>query len=259
MVSAKEKEIFQAHGILRIENFLPAEKVEGARQVVLRHLGKAGIWREVGWHLDELPPDAKSNNGAKLIAELKKNAVLGELVTEEMKAAIAELADGQIRFSGEYYPDVLFTLPNASEWFVPHNNWHMDVPRIPDCPMPGVQIFSFLDTVVKEGGGTLVVAGSHRFVNEGRRINSADVKKKLKQIPYFHDLFSASFPDRQRLLAEPVRFEDVDLQVVELVGKPGDVYFTDMRILHNVAPNAARVPRIMLTQRFLMGSLQDLL
>jgi len=43
---------------------------------------------------------------------------------------------------------------------------------------------------------------------------------------------------------------DVALEVVELTGVPGDAFFTDLRVLHAGAPNAADHPRMMATHRF---------
>jgi hypothetical protein len=118
-------------------------------------------------------------------------------------------------------------------------------------------MFTFLDTVAPGGGGTLVVAGSHRLLNESRRISSKQLKKRLKREPYFRDLMSKHFADRRRFIRECGRVGDVELQVVELHGQPRDLYLMDLRILHTLAPNAARVPRIMVTQRFLLEALRD--
>jgi ectoine hydroxylase-related dioxygenase (phytanoyl-CoA dioxygenase family) len=139
---------------------------------------------------------------------------------------------------------------------VPHNLWRLDLPRLPDCGIPGVQIFTFLDTVAPGGGGTLVVAGSHRLLNESKRISSKQLKKRLKREPYFRDLMSRDVAGRDRFIRECSRVGDVELQVVEIHGEPGDVFLMDLRILHTLAPNAARVPRIMVTQRFLLESLR---
>jgi ectoine hydroxylase-related dioxygenase (phytanoyl-CoA dioxygenase family) len=46
------------------------------------------------------------------------------------------------------------------------------------------------------------------------------------------------------------RAGEIEIEVVELTGKPGDVWLMDMRVLHTVAPNARSTPRVMLTQRF---------
>ena len=40
------------------------------------------------------------------------------------------------------------------------------------------------------------------------------------------------------------------LSVVELTGEPGDIYVTDLRLLHTVAPNVGPRPRMVMTQRY---------
>ena len=40
------------------------------------------------------------------------------------------------------------------------------------------------------------------------------------------------------------------LRVVEMTGAPGDVWLMDLRTFHSASPNAAEVPRVMVTQRF---------
>lgn len=62
---------------------------------------------------------------------------------------------------------------------------------------------------------------------------------------------------RTRFLHEPAQVGDVTLQVVELHGQPGDVYFTDLRLLHSLGPNACQKPRIMVTQRFLIETASE--
>ena len=61
MISAEEKELFQTHGLLRVENFLPVEIVAKAREAVLHYLRVEGLWRGDGSHLESLA--AKANNG----------------------------------------------------------------------------------------------------------------------------------------------------------------------------------------------------
>ena len=67
--------------------------------------------------------------------------------------------------------------------------------------------------------------------------------------------------DRERLLTESGSAQDPDegdvsLRVVELCGRPGDVYLTDMRLLHTLAPNATAEPRVMLTHRFVIEGIR---
>lgn len=44
--------------------------------------------------------------------------------------------------------------------------------------------------------------------------------------------------------------------MVELTGNPGDVFLTDLRLLHTLSPNTRRTPRIMATQRYLLESVR---
>ena len=62
---------------------------------------------------------------------------------------------------------------------------------------------------------------------------------------------SKDFPQREEFLTKPGQVGDVELQLAELWGDPGDVYLVDMRMLHTLAPNASNLPRIMLAQRFI--------
>ena len=255
ILSPYDTRTFVDRGIVRVRGFLPQDLVTSTRDHVLFHLEKVGIRRGGDWFLNELPANDQPNVGVKLIKGLTNSSV-GHLIGADVRKAVGELVDGR-----ETFPlskaQLLFTLPNAQTWTVPHHLWQLDLPRFADSGLPGVQIFTFLDTVEPGGGGTLVVAGSHRLMNDNRRMSSQQVKRAMNREPYFQNLMSADFPDRCRLLQEIGHAGEVELQVVELHGEPGDVYFTDLRLLHTIAPNASRRPRIMMTQRFLLTSLRN--
>ena len=72
------------------------------------------------------------------------------------------------------------------------------------------------------------------MLNDAERISSKDIKRRLKDEPYFRDLMS-----------------------VETHGEPGDVYFVDLRVLHTPAPNSTPIRRIMLTRRFFLESQRE--
>lgn len=128
------------------------------------------------------------------------------------------------------------------------------MPRLANGGVPGMQIFAFLETVEPGGGGTLAVTGSHRLLNTGVRRSSGELRKELKQERYFAELMSNQTDDRLRFLREDGHVGDVELQVVEMTGEAGDVYFMDLRLLHTAAPNTLQIPRIMLTKRYLLES-----
>lgn len=233
MITPHDKEIFQARGILCLKNFLPKERVRLAHKTTLKYL-----------YTEE----------AKLTKRLPLCPEIANLLGEEVYHAVTDLLEGQETFRGVDHVQILFTPQNTENWTLPHKNWHIDFPLLPEGGIPGIQIFTFLERVIPTGGGTLVVAGSHRFVNESRRIRSQEVRQLLKREPYFDDLLSGRVENRHRFLQEPTRVGDIEVQVVELHGDPGDVYFMDVRLLHTFAPNASPTPRIMLVQRYLLPS-----
>ena len=79
---------------------------------------------------------------------------------------------------------------------MPHSVWHLDpLFSVPNTETPpGVQAFAFLDTVGPGGGGTVVLAGSHRLHRLGARIGSKRTPTRLKRDKVFGDLFRAEAP-----------------------------------------------------------------
>ena len=61
-------------------------------------------------------------------------------------------------------------------------------------------------------------------------------------------------PNRDRLLGSIGRAGKMEIEVVELISGPGDVWLMDMRVLHTLAPNVRSTPRVMLMQRFVLKS-----
>ena len=168
-------------------------------------------------------------------------------------AAVDVLLEGR-PFDRELFkrPQVLVTLPNIEAWTVP-TGWHADPPRLASNRRPGVQLFACLDTVQPRGGGTLVVAGSHRLLNEGRVILTGEMHRLFAREGFFRALFSDAAEgaaDRSGLLNHAGAVGDVALELMELTGEPGDAYLVDLRLLHTTAPNASDRPRLMATHRF---------
>lgn len=259
MLSEQQIETFRARGVLRLPGFLPQERAAPARVAVLRRFEEVRRERRGDGLPDEDDRQAAEPTAKELGAGLDRQRDVVALIGEEVRDAVRALLGGAAVGALLDRLQLLITLPNATEWTVPHALWHLDLPRLPLAEAPGVQIFTFLDTVAPGGGGTLVVAGSHRLLNDGRRLSSAEVKRALRRETYFRELMSQEAGDRRRFLTEPGRVGDVPLQVVELCGEPGDLYLTDLRLLHAAAPNASGRVRVMATQRFLREALSDAL
>ena len=48
----------------------------------------------------------------------------------------------------------------------------------------------------------------------------------------------------------PQEVGGVTCEILELTGAPGDVWFTDLRMLHTLSVNITEKPRLSVTQRF---------
>ena len=246
---------FAAAGLLRLPGFVPAETVGRARDAVLRAVSRtdagARLWRDGAWQLDTPPADAPINAGAKLVKGANRARAIADVFAPALRRSIEDLLDGRAVREMSASPALLFTLPNATTWTVPPTIWHLDMPRLPTPGIAGVQAFVFLDAVEPGAGGTLVVKGSHRLLNDCGFVRSKQVKKLLKRQPWFGDLMNKQVTDRRRFL-QTSTVDGVPVQVVELHGKPGDVVLTDLRLLHTLAPNAGAAPRMMATQRYVL-------
>ncbi|MEZ4863901.1 MAG: phytanoyl-CoA dioxygenase family protein [Caldilineaceae bacterium] len=241
MLTQDQKATFAANGLIRLEKFLPHETVRIAQEFIHRLAEKEGAWREGVWQL------CATSERPKFTKPMSRKE-FNSLTTPELLAVITFLVDGQsVEARGN--PSLLFTLPQNSPWAM-FNAWHTDAPRQPHGGIPGVQMFTFLEPVRPRGGGTLVVAGSHRLVNDGKFVRSKDVKKRLKNYDYFQALFAKEQPNPERYLTTPGNVDDVELHVVELHGEPGDVFLMDLRLLHTISTNTANIPRLMVTQRY---------
>lgn len=241
MLTEEQKESFATKGLLRLENFLPRDSVQSVQEFIRRLAEKEGAWQNGVWQLTE------SSERPEFTKPISKNE-FNILSTPELLAVMKLLVDGQ-DVAARGNPSLLFTRPQPGPWAMV-NAWHTDAPRQAHGGIPGVQMFTFLEPVRPRGGGTLVVAGSHRLVNNRKFIRSRDVKKRLKKYAYFQALFSKEQSDPEQYLTTPGKADGVELQVVELHGEPGDVVLMDLRLLHTISTNTANIPRLMVTQRY---------
>lgn len=256
MLSVEQRAEFECRGVVR----LPGAVDSGAARELTERIwveleSNAGVDRDSHSASELLNPNAKATRA------LKKTGAF-DLVYSPVVQAAADALLGRGQWaptpSG---PGLLLTLPGQTGWTLPHKVWHFDY----RCPggrngLPGVQPFLCLDRVEPHGGGTLVVAGSHRLVGkiqqgEGPEFagQSADVRKRLRrEVPWLRDLWSTrSGEDREaRFMAEATEHEGVPLQVVELTGECGDVTLMHPWIVHSLSANCRERARIVLTDRF---------
>ena len=190
MLSPDQHDRFRSHGLVHLDAFLPRDRVDAACAATRRIFDEA---ETNGSAQAAVPPKGKLRGASE-------SEPIRGLFTAALMNAIVELAGGRsVRPMGGR-PQFLVTMPNAEEWTVPPTVWHVDLPRLPSNCLVGIQVFTFLSDVVPRGGATLVAAGSHRLLNNGSRVRSKNVKRRLRRIPYFQDLMSRQSVDRERFL-----------------------------------------------------------
>ena len=158
-------------------------------------------------------------------------------------------------------PRVLMTFPQPDKiWDVPPGAWHFDFTPLQDQPgLRAVQVFALLSDVRPQGGGTLVLSGSHQLVSRYVARTGQEPKPRLvrgdlgARYPSLAQLWGRrngetdSFDDRGARLGVPAFVDGVELCVTEVTGKPGDVYIMNSDCFHAIAPNTLAVARVMCT------------
>ena len=161
--------------------------------------------------------------GLVSVPELRARIAAPHILSAMRQLAEVELspADAQL----------LLSPPRQGEWTLQRLNWHTDVSASHNR-LPGIQVFAMIDDVLPQGGGTLVISGSH---GGSARLNVAgDLREILRRDT-----------DSRNALAA------CGLSIMEMTGRAGDVYLMDMRVLHAPAVNASTRPRVMATARYL--------
>ena len=260
ILSGSQRAEFEALGILKIEQFIPDEAISFARKAILSRFEALDYAQNGEWRLDDRPRSKWPDKGYSANQIGNKIEDVGLLLDEpSIKPIIAELLENAELDTGMFKrPQVLVTLPNEEEWFMPNYGWHCDNPRLASGNRPGVQIFILLSDIKAQGGGTLAVSGSHHLLNNGSFIRPRDITRQLRKHSFFSALMGArhdsiaQFQDQQDT-TQPREY--TDLSITEMIGAAGDVYFMDTRVIHSGSPNAKDQPRMMATHRFVRSEM----
>lgn len=217
-----QRTYFDEHGHIHLKGALTKAQVKPIAKYVLDELERLKV-RSSG--LKDLPAFQQIG---KLSTLVKRDDLEARLITPELRAMITTLGGAHLRSGPGQF---LVSLPQQGEWSLRGLNWHVDISS-PDPSRPaGVQAFILLEDIAPQGGGTLVLAGSHK------RATSKDLSQRIRMI-----LREGSDP--RKPLAQ------LGLSIVELAGKAGDVHLMDMRLLHTPALNASKQLRLMATIRY---------
>ncbi len=213
------------------------------------------IWNELRHRhgIDRSEPGTWNVHPPTGLKSSKKSPVFAPICGPKVEAVL----DGLFGVGGWQRPkafgNVLVTMPNATTWRVPTAVWHSDFPAtLPADRLEVVKLWALCGDIEAGGGGTPQLSGSHHaFARYLETTAERDYKRCkfgfLKSDPWLRTLtIDDGDPLRNhRLIAEGATVHGVDLRVVEIVGRAGDVYVTHPWVFHSIAPNASAHPRLM--------------
>lgn len=155
-------------------------------------------------------------------------------------------------------PRLLITFPTLGPWVLPVG-WHFDGSfERSSPPVRWVQVWGLLDRLEPGGGGTLLLAGSHRLVDRYSRGdlsaahrpgNGVNWTRFMTHYPALRNLAeggTTEHPGRE-LLDQLHDVDGVPVRVIELTGEAGDLFISHGDTFHCVAPNTTLRPRLMMT------------
>lgn len=250
MPGADVRTVFAQTGVVRLNGAFSAEAARRISDAVWRYAErKAGLRRDD-------PTSWRGGWPGISWKGLKRNPVFAPVLANE---AVGDTLDAVFGTGGWQVPkpgaQMLFTLPGPQPWVLP-DAWHMDSGfERPSWPAFGVKLFAFFDEVGPEGGGTMILPGTHLVVDHYRRqlpagtgAGMANWRPFLRHHPFLAQLLQGkSLPDGGRSLVGAVGdVNGIPVAIEELTGQPGDVVITHLHVFHTVSPNVSAVPRQML-------------
>jgi len=187
----------------------------------------------------------------EFLVERLNDSPLGERYT--LKGVIVDDDEGSPADRAKV-ADYGFARTPGRPWILP-DGWHMDCGfDQATWPVPAVKLFAFVGDVGPQGGGTMLLSGTHRLVDRYRETLPAPVgagKEHWRAFMLHHPwlarlLDGADRPDHGRALVGAAgEIDGVPVQIVELTGSPGDIVLTHLHVLHARSPNTGTVPRLM--------------
>jgi hypothetical protein len=253
MLTADQRSAFAADGLVQLPAALePA----AARQMCDK------VWDFLAAHQDVERYDPATWTTARPTGfnRLSRTGVLDQLWTASVRDVLSELLGTDDQHHER--PRVLMTFPQPDvTWEVPSAGWHFDyTPLQHGAGLRAVQVFALLSDVEPQGGGTLVLAGSHRLVSgfvarTGRQPAPRVVRDDLSaRHPWLAALWgkrtgsAAGIEDRSAPRVDArTEIDGTGLRVTEMTGSTGDIYVMSSDCFHAAAPNTRAVPRVMCT------------
>jgi hypothetical protein len=242
---------FHDRGVVRLDGAFSRDQASAIRETIWSYAKKHG-----GWERADPTTWNPGPGGPFSWRRLRGKEVFAPLIGNDATVSALTEIFGD---SGYHHPQpaaqILMTMPTPGPWVLP-SAWHMDAGfETPSWPVPAVKIFAFFDDVGPEGGGTLLLPGSHRVVDRYRsRLPPGTGAGAQNWGPFMrHDPLLAELTRADRrldhgrgLVGTTGDVDGIEVDVVELTGAPGDVVITHLHVFHAMAPNVSQRPRQML-------------
>lgn len=227
-MNSVDEALFATSGYAALRGFHSKAALAGLRRRIsdeVAHLAaNASAWKS----LRKLPAFQQVTRLSSLV---RIPGLHQTLAIEELHSLVADLAGRPVPMTQD--AQLLLSPPNQGAWKLDSLNWHVDVTSRQQDHVPGVQVFFLLDDVAPHGGATLALAGSHLHRPSAGRAAS-DLREVLR-----------TSTDLKRDL------QGLDVEIIEMSGRAGDVFLMDMRVLHTPSVNSSKNWRMMATCRFL--------
>jgi Phytanoyl-CoA dioxygenase (PhyH) len=250
LLTTEQREQFDRAGIVRIAGAIAPADVAAMCDCVWRNLE-----REYQIRRDD--PATWQGRRVAGSRSLDDSATFEQVASPAVCGALDDLLGAGNWQRPARWASLLVSFPEAGgPWRLPHQSWHLDLPA--SCALSelfGVRMFTCLAKLEPGGGATVVVAGSHRVVQNlaarkgVKRMHSADARKLLiKGSPWMRDLCSLdpAIDRKRRFMDGAAKVDGVEVRVVEVTGDPGDVILMHPLAMHAASRNCAAVPRIVL-------------
>jgi ectoine hydroxylase-related dioxygenase (phytanoyl-CoA dioxygenase family) len=253
MLTPEQRSEFDQLGIVRLPAAIAAENIDQMRDLLWTSLeSDHGVHRN-----DSTTWISERVTGIQRVA---RSDAYAAMASPAICSALNDLFGVGAWERPRHWGQPLVTFPGEStRWDVPHASWHLDAPATrASSKLAGVIVFTFLAPVLERGGGTVVLAGSHRVVEDfaakadpSEEWRSADVRKALARAePWLRNLWSCEQEiDRvPRFMTDGAVVRGVPMRVIELTGEPGDAIIWHSWLFHAPASNCRSQPRLMLRQ-----------
>ncbi len=248
VLSAEELDSFWRHGFLYMKEAFPRELALALQDEV---------WSEIEEEHGIVRSDPGTWTTPAHSPRRAKHAPLNEgIANERFLGAISDLLGYDTWQRPSNWGGFLISFPTepGTPRDVPSDTWHWDG----SPTSTGLLIFSFYAEVRPGGGGTHILSGSPRLIEDFYASLSPDDLARAHKVhrkmlarwdPWLEALTGRSkepVEDRVATFMErTTEVRGVPCRVVELTGEPGDVVFCNLGMMHATAPNRLDVPRFM--------------